>query len=172
MPKDLSNDAKEQIGDLLVNEIKRYTYDGKSPVSGEGNWKKLNKKYANDNHKGDRTPRLRLDGDMMDSLGFEIKKNGNLIVGILEQDQQKKADGHNNFTGSSELPRRRFIPGPKQTFKKGIMSKVNEVIASDKPNENNKNETSVANLLLALSKKEGKTITADQLFAGDINELF
>jgi len=127
LPNDLPDSTKEEIGSLVVNEILRFTAEGKSPVSKE-KFSKLDKKYADKEHKGDRTPRLRLEGDMMESLGYKIE-GGELIVGIMDAGEQDKADGHNNFSGKSKLPRRRFIPAENQNFKRQITTKINSIIS-------------------------------------------
>lgn len=126
LPEGTPDDVKEEVGNMLVNEILRFTALGKSPVEGE-RFAKLDKEYADKEHKGDRTPRLRLEGDMMEALGYRITPDG-LTIGIMDDAEQDKADGHNNFSGKSKLPQRRFIPSQKQEFRKEIRNKINSLV--------------------------------------------
>lgn len=127
IPKDLHSEIKEAVGEHIINSILDLTTEGVSPVSGERKWKQLTKKYAERFHDGDRTPRLELTGDMKAALGFKNTKDG-IAVGIMESSQRPKADGHNNLSGESALPQRRFIPSTDQDFKSEIMNEVDNII--------------------------------------------
>lgn len=127
VPTNKRPEVKKEIGDLIINEILKSVEQGKSPVSGESKFKKLNKKYAKDQKHGNTTPNLELEGDLLDSLTFKNTKQG-IEVGIFKSSEVPKADGHNNFSGKSRLPKRRFIPGESQTFKRGIKSEINQII--------------------------------------------
>ena len=97
----------------------------KSPVAGE-RFRKLSKKYADAEKQGNRTPNLRLEGDMLEALKFESTDDG-IEVGVFGSEAQK-ADGHNKFTGrKNNTPKRRFIPTTKQTFKKSITSEIERI---------------------------------------------
>ena len=64
---------------------------------------------------------------MWDSI--EAKFDGNkLLVGVFDKKEVPKADGHNNFSGESKLPKRRFIPDEDQSFRPSIMRKINILI--------------------------------------------
>lgn len=121
-------EAKKEIGDLIVNEILRYVQDGSSPVSGYRQFKKLNKEYAKEEKGGNTTPNMELNGDMLDSLKFESRRGSDIEVGIFKSSQVGKADGHNNFSGDSKLPLRRFIPDENESFKREIESKIKTII--------------------------------------------
>jgi hypothetical protein len=126
VPKEDQAQVKKEIIDLVIDEILRYTADGKSPVEGMGSFKKLNKNYADKEKQGNETANLRLEGDMLESLQGRITASG-ILVGV-SQDQTQKADGHCNFSGDSKLPLRRFIPEEDEEFKTSIMDKVDKVI--------------------------------------------
>lgn len=129
IPEEVHAEVKEAVGEHIVNSVLDAMAAGESPVEGEKAWKQLDKKYAEKFHGGDRTPRLELEGDLKAALGFEPTDNG-LIVGILDDSQAPKADGHNNFSGQSSLPRRRFIPSRVQEFNSDIMDEVENIIES------------------------------------------
>lgn len=128
IPRSKRADAKKEIGELVVNEILIYLQDGESPVSGYGKFKKLNKEYADKMKNGDRNPNLELFGDMLDALKYESRKGSEIEVGIFKSKEVPKADGHNNFSGDSQLPLRRFIPDENESFKKDIESKIKTII--------------------------------------------
>ena len=128
---DISEDnqkaAKQEIGDYLINETIRYMERGISPVAGEAPWVKLDKEYAKEEHAGNRTPTLNATGKLREALEFRTTDQG-IEVGIMHKSQQAKADGHNNFSGKSYLPRRRFIPTSRQDYKSEIMAGVDRIL--------------------------------------------
>lgn len=126
IPKDLHKEVKEAVGQFIIDSIIDTVGSGTSPVSGERSFKKLTKKYADKEKGGDTTPNLYLLGDMLGSLDFKITKDG-VKIGV-DESQWGKADGHNNFSGESQLPKRRFIPDEGQTFKSDIMNGVDDII--------------------------------------------
>lgn len=128
VPADKRTQVKEEVGQYVLDEILSRVGNGESPVSGE-RFKQLSKKYADKMKGGNRTPNLELEGDMLASLGYRRTSNG-VAVGIMEKSQRPKADGHNNFSGKSSLPQRRFIPAPDQNFKSDIESGIQDIISS------------------------------------------
>lgn len=135
VPRKDRKKAKEDVADYLVGQILRNVSKGSSPVKGHGSFKSLNKEYAKKEKGGNRTANLELEGDMLDALDTRIKGN-RLEVGIFAKGQQGKADGHNNHTGRSELPLRRFIPVESETFKKPIldgMKRIAKKYKKDRP---------------------------------------
>lgn len=130
VPRHKRIDVRNEIGKTIVNEILRFTKGGKSPVSGES-FKKLSINYADDKKGGNRTPNLRLSRDMTKAIEFKTK-GINLEVGIFKSGEKGKADGHNNFSGLSSLPKRRFIPQDDQNFKRDINTKINKIINEHK----------------------------------------
>ena len=128
---DISQDhqkaAKQEVGDYLINETIRYVERGISPVAGEAPWEKLDKEYAKEEHAGNRTPTLNATGRLREALQFRTTEQG-IEIGIMHKSQKAKADGHNNFSGKSHLPRRRFIPSSRQDYKSEIMAGVDRIL--------------------------------------------
>ena len=121
----------EEIAAYVHESVLSYIGDSKSPVSGR-KFPLLDEEYANKEHGGNRVSHLELDGDLLDSI--VVKKKGNELILTVSQDQQGKADGHNNFTGKSKLPLRQFIPKEDQNFvpeiRNGIKSIIKDAIES------------------------------------------
>ena len=71
---------------------------------------------------------LELSGDMLDSLEFRVKGT-KIEVGIWGSEADK-ADGHNNFSGDSKLPERKFIPNGSngETFRPDIRQEVDSIL--------------------------------------------
>ena len=128
---DISQDnqkaAKQEVGDYLINETIRYMERGISPVAGEAPWEKLDKEYAKEEHAGNRTPTLNATGRLREALQFRSNDDG-IEIGIFHKSQQPKADGHNNFSGQSQLPRRRFVPSSRQNYRSEIMANVGRIL--------------------------------------------
>lgn len=101
--------AAAEIKQYVEEQVTAFMNAGNSPVSGQGKYKQLSKVYALKKKGGSRHPDLHLTGKLQASVTIEDSPRGalRLTVSPLEQ---KKADGHNNFTGKSTLPRRAFIP--------------------------------------------------------------
>ncbi len=143
MPEQERNRVKKEVGDFLVNEILLHVGGGESPVRGEGAFKTLDGDYAKAEKGGNTTPNLDLEGDMLDALGYKVTGEG-LEIGILDENQWGKADGHNKFgrKNNNKIPKRRFIPTKSGNFTKEIMSGVRQIIKENsknrqpEPNEN------------------------------------
>lgn len=125
-------EVKKEIGDFIVNETLRFVETGNSPVGGVGKFKKLNKKYADEQKGGNRTPNLELLGDMLDSLTYKQRKDG-IEIGIFEAKQAGKAEGHNTgFEGHPTLSgkglKRQFIPNEDQKYKQRIERGIKRII--------------------------------------------
>jgi hypothetical protein len=123
--------VKREVGNFIVEEMLTRINDGESPVQGES-FNKLSKQYADDEKGGDRTPNLELTGDMLDALTFQINDDNSIDVGIFDESQEGKADGHNHWTQKSPLPKRRFIPKKSQKFDADIRAGVKEIVADYK----------------------------------------
>lgn len=122
-------EAIEDAKEALLTGVLDHVAQGKSPVSGHGKFKALSKKYKEVKKKisGSTKPNLELFGDMLDSL--EVKEKGNTItIGIFDDEQAKKADGHNNFSGKSKIPTRPFIPKKDQNFKADIINTIDSIL--------------------------------------------
>ena len=127
IPGDRQGAAKQEVGEYLVNETIRYMERGLSPVEGEGPWAKLDSEYAKEEHGGNRKPTLNATGRPRESLKFKTDEDG-IQIGIMHKTQEGKADGHNNFSGRSRLPRRRFVPGATQNYKAEILQSVDRIL--------------------------------------------
>jgi hypothetical protein len=129
LPKSLTDDIKAEVGDFVLVSILDYVGEGKSPVSGRA-FKQLDKNYADEEKGGRRTPNLELEGDMLRSLEFKNTSKG-IEIGIFDSSQAPKAYNHN--VGDT-LPKRQFIPEPRQRFvgeiEKGINDLVNRRLVS------------------------------------------
>lgn len=122
--------VKKEIGDFIINEILLSVSNGKSPVAGFNKpFKKLNSKYAKEHKGNNRTANLELEGDMLDALISKNKAGDKIEIGIFAKKQQGKADGHNNLSGESNLPTRRFIPDENENFKRFINNGINQIIS-------------------------------------------
>lgn len=111
----------------MIDGIRSELKSGRSPVIGES-FDKLSKVYAKKKKGGNRTPNLKLEGDLWRELDSQPTKKG-IEVGIFEGPESEKADGHNKFTGrTNNLPKRRFIPKSNQRFDSDIMGGVASVV--------------------------------------------
>lgn len=125
--------ALDEIRDYIRTEILQYCGDGNSPVQG-GSWKRtLSPEYKKIKEKisGANFANLELYGDMLDALECVITSDGNLSLQIVGSEADK-ADGHNNFSGKSELPPREFIPNEAkgQTLKQPIRIGIKAIAES------------------------------------------
>lgn len=126
---DAPDEVKQEIGEFLVEQILASTAESTSPVAGYGKFPALSKLYKAKKEADGRAgvPNLDYEGDMLNSLDYEITDDG-LKIGIFG-DQAPKADGHNNFSGESSLPLRRFLPDAGETFKKEISAEIEAILA-------------------------------------------
>jgi len=120
--------VKKDVADYVLEAVLSDIGEGRSPVYGT-NWKGLSAAYKKEKEaegsKG--IANLELTGDLLDSL--DAQPDGNYIVfGVFDKSQEKKADGHNNLSGDSKLPLRRFVPASGETFRAGIMSGINDIL--------------------------------------------
>ena len=117
-------EAAEAAATVAIDEIRGYLSSGKSPVVGES-FPKLSPKYAEKMKGGDTTPNLYLEGDLQNSLDWELIGT-DLIIGV-DDSQEGKSDGHTNFSGDSKLPQRRFLADEGQVFK--FQDKIYETVS-------------------------------------------
>lgn len=162
VPQELRSEVKKEVGEYVVDEILKSVSSGKSPVSGGGAFKALNENYADNEKGGNRTPNLELDGDMLDSLTFK-NTTGGVEVGIFKSSEVPKADGHNNFSGKSKLPTRRFIPDESQLFEKSIERGIKDIVSEYK----SETPTSTTFEPIFSETKETTSITIGDLFSDD-----
>lgn len=120
-------EALQEAADLLLESILSDVADGRSPVTGR-KFIQLNKYYAKKEHGGDRSAKLELTGDLLGSLIVKVKKKDGVegIYITVPDNEQGKADGHNDFSGESKLPKRQFIPNADeaQSFRPEIRKEI------------------------------------------------
>lgn len=176
VPKDQRTAAKDAVGNFIIDEILTRLADGESPVTGRA-FKQLSKPYADKMKDGDRNPNLELEGDLKAALGFKNSKDG-IIVGIMKADQRPKADGHNNLSGESKLPTRRFIPDSEQDFAGSIMKQIPNIISEfeTQPQETGTilDEEILLNIVGRQASEEKISVTLSNVLSNNevVNELF
>ncbi|NDF13428.1 MAG: hypothetical protein EB060_11530, partial [Proteobacteria bacterium] len=113
----------DQIGELLVEQILEAVGGERSPVTGNA-FRPLSLEYAKRKKEevGNTRANLDLFGDMLQAVDFKIRDE-KIEIGVFG-DQAPKADGHNNLSGRSKIPTRRFIPKEGQTFTPDIKALV------------------------------------------------
>lgn len=129
-PKGNVREAKKRVADLVLEEVLNHVGQSSSPVMGES-WKRsLSKSYKKfkSKHSSNLSANMELFGDMLDNLEAVVNRYG--MVELRQTgDQVDKADGHNNHSGRSSLPQRRYIPDEGQTFKRSIMDKIADILS-------------------------------------------
>ncbi len=173
IPENKQTAYKDEAGEYIVSEIKRSLAQGKSPVEGLKKFKILSKDYADDEKGGNRQPNLNLDGDMIASIDFKKTDTG-IRVGIFDSNEVDKADGHNNFSGKSKLPQRRFIPDESQTFDDKIMNEVKSMANEFKEVEKSDSFTSdlLEQALKSQATSTATTVAVSDLFSDDFLDSF
>lgn len=128
VPRSARSKIKNEVGELLKDQILLAVGNTRSPISGEG-WPSLSKDYRKFKQSQNLPGKANMEfsGDMLDNLEFRETSKG-IEIGVFGPDA-KKADGHNNFSGQSDLPQRRFLPGEGQRFKRDIQSRIDQIIA-------------------------------------------
>lgn len=167
VPRSRRTKVKQDISEFVEGEILRSVSQGRSPVKGRGFFKKLSNDYADKEKGGDKNPNLELEGDMLDALESRNVKDG-IEVGIFRRSQVPKADGHNNFSGLSRLPERRFIPKEDEEFKRNINSGIKRIIDQNKQAKINKPKAD--NIITAQNFATNfvSQITIDDLFDDEL----
>jgi hypothetical protein len=129
--REVISDVKNFVLESVLNDVG----EGKSPVTGR-KFKLLSKDYSKSKKRGNRLPNLELKGDLLDSLKV-VKRKRDVLRLTVSQSQQPKADGHNNFTGKSKLPSRKFIPNiaKKESFRPAIKKDIIEIIKQGQDGE-------------------------------------
>lgn len=128
----LSAEAKskihKEVGDFLVETTLSRVAKARSPIKGES-FDPLSPTYKK--HKvaegGSGVPDLELSGEMLDSLTFEETDDG-IELGHFD-DQAAKADGHNNLSGKSSLPQRRYLPDVGDEYEPSVQVEIRKIIA-------------------------------------------
>jgi len=127
-------EASRDVGEYLVSQINQYLNGANTPVSGGSYKSGLSSEYRafKRDQGGSSVADLELTGTMRDSLTYRVTPTG-VQVGVFGNNRNSlKADGHNNYSGRSTLPRRQFLPDRGQNFKAQITRGVESILAAKK----------------------------------------
>lgn len=129
VPDRLKSRVKREVGEYLLEQTLMSLGEAKSPVSGAKYKRSLSKDYRKEKVEAGRSgvADLEFSGDMKDSFKFKPTDNG-IKIGHFGG-EAGKADGHNNFSGESELPERRYLPKEGERYKRDIQAEVDRIIA-------------------------------------------
>lgn len=129
LPVKAKKRIQEEVGNFLVEQTLVSMNEKKSPVKGEGSFKALSPEYKKYKLKevGSKEANLEFEGEMKDELNFEPTPFG-ISLGVYG-DRAGAADGHNNLSGKSSLPTRRFLPDEGQQYKDPIAKEVDRIVA-------------------------------------------
>lgn len=122
------NKVKDEAGELIIGTILLRVGKAKSPIQGES-WPGLDPEYKKLKKREGRGTKANLEfsGDMLDALTFKRTDKGiKLAIGGA---QAPKADGHNNFSGRSKLPRRKFLPEEGDKFVSNLNRELNQIVS-------------------------------------------
>lgn len=130
IPREQRPSLTNEIANFVKESILDDVGGARSPLTGSS-FPGLSSEYKKRKSRESGRPiaNLELEGDMLDAL--EIRTTAETFeVGIYENDELGKADGHNNFSGRSRLPNRRFIPNEAQgdTFRRGILEGIERIV--------------------------------------------
>lgn len=125
----MNEQTKREIGEYIVEQILLDVAKKRSPVYGDAFQPLTSVPYKE--KKRDEglsaVADLQLSGDMLDSLDYRITDEG-IEVGVYGS-AAPRADGHNNLSGASQIPTRRFIPDVGESFRTGIMREIERIVA-------------------------------------------
>lgn len=134
----VSSEKREEVMSRVADYVKESVLNDvgntRSPVTGR-KFKGLSTKGKDGGYRaqkarqgGTPVPNLELDGAMLGSL--EVEQGERRLTLTVGSDQQDKADGHNNFSGKSKLPERKFIPNAAddETFRPAIRDGIKQII--------------------------------------------
>lgn len=163
-------EVMDQIGELLVEQSLKSIASQMSPIDGHGRFAKLSPEYAKEKmaETGSKAANLDLSGTMIEETDFKVIGNTKLEIGVYG-DAAPRADGHNNLSGDSNLPLRRFIPGRGEQYKSDIMQMIQDTVSYYKGDNINisKNELKKvqdsSDLYALLSDLFGSELTKSEL---------
>lgn len=141
-PDELSEADKtsvlEEVSDIVLTQVLKDTSQGLSSVTGKQWQLKLNDDYAKRKKAMGGVPiaNLELEGDLLQAVRI-VREGDTKLKLFVESEQSDKADGHNNHSGKSKLPLRRFIPNEDDgdTFRAGINKQITKTVKEVTPNE-------------------------------------
>lgn len=126
-------EVREQIAELIIEQTLKDLADQRSPIEGYGKFAKLSPEYAAEKMAltGSKAANLDLSGEMISETDYRVEGDSKIEIGVYG-DAAPRADGHNNLSGKSELPIRRFIPGKGEQYKSDIMQMIKDTVLSYK----------------------------------------
>lgn len=129
LPTRAKKRIQDEVGNFLIEQTLISMNQKQSPVKGEGSFKALSPDYKKFKLKevGSKEANLEFDGEMKDSLDYEPTPFG-ISLGVYG-DRAGAADGHNNLSGKSSLPTRKFLPDEGQSYKSPIQKEVERIVA-------------------------------------------
>lgn len=122
----------DEVADLVKEAVLTDVGETRSSVTGRI-WPGLQSKEYKAEKKaqgGSSRADLELTGSMLDALTVKRTRRGTLELFVDSEKEQGKVDGHNNFTGQSKLPERKFIPASDEDFRPGIRKKIKSLLES------------------------------------------
>lgn len=128
VPKEKRDSVKRECGEVIIDGILLAVGRSRSPIAGE-DWPPLSQDYRDEKRDMGRGGKANMEqsGDMLDALKFSVTNDG-IKLGI-EGEAAPRADGHNNFSGKSRLPRRKFLPEEGDSFISQIENDVQSIIS-------------------------------------------
>ena len=130
LPLKIKKKVAKDVGQYLIEQTLMDVNSSKSPVDGYGSFDPLTSKEYKLKKKGEvgnTRADLQLSGETLDALDFKVTEDG-LTIGVFG-DRAPIADGHNNLSGKSELPVRRFIPGEGESYRPAIQQEFDRIIS-------------------------------------------
>lgn len=126
--------AIAEIGEFLVEQTLVNAAEGASIVKGESIPALTSKPYKlkKRDEVGNAKANLELSGEMLDSVDF--RSSGTSITIGVYGEAALRADGHNNFSGKSSLPKRRIFPDEGQQYKSGVLKEISRIVSDYKAN--------------------------------------
>lgn len=124
--------ALDEIGEFLVEQTLVNAAESESIVKGEKIPALSSKPYKlkKRDEVGNTRANLELTGEMLDSVDY--KASGNSVTIGVYGEAALRADGHNNFSGKSSLPKRRIFPSEGQEYKPSIQKEISKIISDYK----------------------------------------
>ena len=138
VPEARRQTTKQQVGDYIVASIKQKLNASSSPVQGEGFKTTLSEAYRKYKVRqgGGSQANLRLFGDLLNSLKFELGDGALLGIGHTGTGRDgrpnaRKCVGHCHFE-KSDVPRRRYLPARGQSYDKEIEDGIKNIVEENK----------------------------------------
>jgi len=129
LPVRVKRRIQDEVGNFLVEQTLISMNQKQSPVSGAGSFKALSPGYKKlkQAQVGSTEANLEFDGVLKDELTFEPAPFG-ISLGVYGE-RAGAADGHNNLSGKSSLPTRKFLPDEGEKYKAQIAREVERIVA-------------------------------------------